>query len=292
MRRSGSDLQLEKDTGSRFLPWAIAVMVFLATLALAGGLGLSSAVAGWGRSVEGRMTAQIGEAKGTPGAARVDAAVKLLATTPGVKLARVMSRAEVDALLDPWLGKQNLTPDLPIPTLIDVKLVPGAQVDSVALGARLAEAVPGARLDDHKTWLMPLVRLARVLQALAVGVVLLVGLATVAMVVFATRAGLAVHRDVIEVLHLIGAHDGYIAQQFQRHTLRLALAGGVPGLLAAAAALFVLRTLSEGLQAALLPHVALGAGGWAGLVLVPLIAVLLAVLTARYTVLGTLRRML
>lgn len=298
MFQTRSDLQLEKDASSRFLPWVIAVMVFLAALALAGGLGLSSAVAGWDRSVEGRLTAQVGDVAGTSAKgtdtreARVAAAVKLLAGTQGVKSARAMSRAEVNALLDPWLGKDNLSADLPIPTLIDVQLATGTSIDAGALAARLAQAVPGTRLDDHKTWLMPLVRLARVLQLLAVAIVLLVGLATVAMVVFATRAGLAVHRDVIEVLHLIGAHDGYIARQFQRHTFRLALLGGIPGVLVAGGAILVLRGLSQGLQAALLPHVAIGPGGWAGLAAVPLIAVVLAVLTARFTVLGTLRRML
>lgn len=286
-----SDLQLQKDASSRFLPWVIAVMVLLAVLALAGGLGLSSAMAGWNRSVEGSLTAQILATKGQPPAEAVERAVTLLATTPGVKSARAMGREEVDALLAPWLGAENLGTDLPVPTLIDVQLDPGAGVDVPALAARLTQAVPDARLDDHQDWLMPLVRLAQVLQILAVSIVLLVGLVTVAMVVFATRAGLVVHKDVIEVLHLIGAHDGYIARQFQSHTCRLALLGGVPGFLVAALALLILRGLSSGLQAALIPHVALGPLGWATLSLVPLIAVLLAVLTARVTVLGTLQRM-
>ncbi len=286
-----SDLQLEGDAAGRFLPWVIAVMVFLAALALAGGLGLGKALAGWDQSLKGSLTAQIVDAGGTPAPEKVQAALVLLSGTPGVEMARALDRHAVEALLEPWLGQANLTPDLPIPTLIEVRLEPGASLSTAALARRLEAAVPGARLDDDRTWLAPLIHLTEALRALAAGIVVLVGLATIAMVIFATRAGLAVHREVIAVLHLIGAHDGYIARQFQSHTLWLALKGGLPGLAAAALVLLALRGLGGGMQAALLPPVTLGTGAIAALVLVPLVAALLAVLTARFTVLGTLRQM-
>ena len=43
-RRAVSDLQLEADSGTRFLPWALAVMVFLAALSLAGALALGGSI--------------------------------------------------------------------------------------------------------------------------------------------------------------------------------------------------------------------------------------------------------
>ena len=72
--------------------------------------------------------------------------------------------------------------------------------------------MPGATLDDHATWLASLIVLARGVQWLAFGIVVVIGAATVAIIIFATRAGLAAHREAIEVLHLIGARDGYIAR--------------------------------------------------------------------------------
>jgi cell division transport system permease protein len=54
-------------------------------------------------------------------------------------------------------------------------------------------------------------------------------MATVLSVTFATRGAMATNRPIIEVLHFIGAKNGFIAGQFQRHFLLLGLEGGVIG---------------------------------------------------------------
>jgi cell division transport system permease protein len=63
-------------------------------------------------------------------------------------------------------------------------------------------------------------------------------------VVFATRAAIATNRPVIEVLHLIGAKDSFIARHFQQHFLQLGLKGGLIGG-GSAIALFVLAELTS-----------------------------------------------
>jgi cell division transport system permease protein len=40
---------------------------------------------------------------------------------------------------------------------------------------------------------------------------------------------MAGNRDVVEVLHFVGAHDSFIASEFQRHFLWLGLKGGILG---------------------------------------------------------------
>jgi cell division transport system permease protein len=235
---------------------------------------------------------QIGDMRSPDSAARVAAAVALLKATPGIADARVLGKADVDRLLEPWLGKETMAADLPVPALIDVRLKPGTDLDTAALAMRLAAAIPTAHLDDHKPWLAHMVRFARTLQSLAVCIALLVGLATVALVVFATRAGLAVHGDAIEVLHLIGARDSYIAGQFQRYTLRLALGGALLGLLLAGGVMVLLGSVAANLEAPLLPRMQLQPLHLAMLAMVPAAAVALATFTARRTVLGTLKRMI
>src|SRR3546814_8077793 len=66
---------------------------------------------------------------------------------------------------------------------------------------------------------------------MALVVVLLVVLAASIMVAFVPRMGLAAHQRSIELLHMIGAQDSYVARQFQNHALRLGLRGGLIGLL-------------------------------------------------------------
>jgi cell division transport system permease protein len=292
MFRQRADLQLAADPAGRFLPSVMAVMVFLGTLSFAGAIVLDGAMQSWSRSIEGTLTVQVGDMKSPDSRARVAVAVELLKATPGVADAVPLDKAAVDHLLEPWLGRESLAADLPIPALIDVRLVRDAEIDTAALGTRLAQAVPGARLDDHKPWLAHMVRFARTLQWLAIGIVALVGLATVALVVFATRAGLAVHSEVIEVLHLIGARDGYIAGQFQRHTLRLAAGGAIVGLLLVGAVLLLLAGIAANLEAPLLPKLQFEARHWAMLAGIALAAVALATVTARITVMRTLKRMI
>ena len=287
-----SELPLGKDASQRHLPWVIAVMVYLAALAGAGALALDQAAARWGQGLSGALTVQIWPDDGSEMAARVAAAVDLLQATEGVAQATPLSQDELAALLEPWLGPGNLSPELPIPQLIDIRLEAGAELDTEALAERLAQVVPGARLDDHKLWLDEVIRLARSVQVVAVAVVLLIAGAAIAIVVFATRAGLAVHHDVIEVLHLIGARDSYIARKFQTHALVLGLRGGFIGLGLAALTLFVLSRVAGELEGSFLPGLALGSVGWAGLGLLPLITGLIATLTARATVMRALGRML
>lgn len=290
-RRTVSDLQLEADSGTRFLPWALAVMVFLAALSLAGALSLGGSIEGWRRGVSSKLTVQIADRPGQPMQPRVDAAIGILRGVPGVQNAQALPRAAVEALLQPWLGRDALEADLPLPGLIDVTLADNAALSVDALSARLQSAVPGARIDDPKPWLDRLVQLGRLLQSLGGGIVLLVGLALAAMVIFATRAGLAARRDTIELLHLIGAEDGYIAKQFQRHVARQAVQGGVAGVVLAIIILLAIQFLAGGVGAGLLPGMGMAWWHWLALLVLPLAALLLAIFTARLTVLGALRAM-
>ncbi len=287
-----SELPLEMDASRRTLPWLIAVMVYLAALALAGALALDAAVGRWGQGLSGTLTVQIAPEEGADVEARVAAASELLRAWEGVARVTPLSRQELAALLEPWLGPGNLSPELPVPRLIDIRLEPGAELDLEALSRRLAEAVPGAHLDDHEVWLERVIRLTRSVQLVAAAIVVLIAGAAIAIVVFTTRAGLAVHHDVIEVLHLIGARDAYIANQFQTHALILGLRGGFIGLGLAALTLVVLGRIAGTLEGAFLPGLVLGATGWAALAAMPLVAGLIATLTARTTVLRALARML
>lgn len=287
-----SDLQLEADSAGRFLPWALAVMVFLAALALAGALALDGTIEGWHRGVSSKLTVQIADRPGQPMAPRVAKALEVLRGVPGIAAAEPLPRPAVEALLKPWLGGEAMQADLPLPGLIDVTLGDNAALSVEAVAARLQAAVPGARIDDPKPWLDRLIQLGRLLQSLGAGIVLLVGLASAAMVIFATRAGLAARRDTIELLHLMGAEDRYIAHQFQRHVARQALRGGIVGALLAVAILLVIQLLAGRVGTGLLPGLSLSWWHWLVLLVLPGAATLLAMTTARLAVLGELRAML
>ncbi len=282
------DLPLEKDAGSRLLSLVMAAMVFLAVLALAGAFILDHSLATWRAGIAGRLTVEI-----TPGKnAAVRAAVSILRADPAVAEAKPLRTSDIEALLRPWLGAGPLPQDIPVPRLISVRLKAGARLDTTALRDALRAKVPGVRLDDASLWLKPLARFIHVAEIVSAVVVGLIALATVMMVVFATRAGLAVHREVIELLHLMGARDSYIARQFARHTFKLSALGAVLGVAGAGAILWFLGRIAALVELPVPPAVRFSRVGWAALAAVPVLAVLLAVWTARHTVRRTLKRMM
>lgn len=288
------DLPLERDGSGRFLPWIVALMVYLASLALAGTLVLRDAVARWDRGLSGTLTVELPAGSRDDGA--VELALKVLRATPGVVRADPFDARRTAALLEPWLGTDIDAADLPLPRLIDVETEPPAGVDLVALGQRLRAAVPAAQLDDHRRWLDRVLRTALAIEVVAGAVVALVGLAAVLAVIFATRTGLAVHHGIVEVLHLIGARDGYIARQFEWHALRLGIKGGIAGLVLAIATLVGVAAAASQVGAIddavrVLPALSAPAIEWALLLLLPAAAGLVAMLTARITVLRALKRL-
>ncbi len=298
MLNQRSDLPLDRDAISRFLPWLIAFMVFLAVLALAGTLVLGSMAARWDRGMNGTLTVQIAPAppdtdRGTDrGDDRTTRALKVLRATPGVARAEPIDEGRMLALLEPWLGSGGSAIDLPLPRLIDVVKEPGRTIDMAALAKRLDEVAPGASVDDHGVWLERLLRLIHTIEALSLSVVVLIGFATVGTVVFSTRTGLAIHQDVIEVLHLIGAHDSYIAKQFAGHALALGVRGGLLGLGLAVPTLLGIGSLAARLESGPLPDLSLTPTHWAVLAVLPPAVAVIAMLTARITVTRSLARML
>ena len=286
-----SDLPFESDAAGRFLPVIVAFMVFLAALALSGAIVLEAATARWSESLRSALTVQIAAGQRAETEAAIDTALDILLSTEGIESAETLPEADIVALLEPWLGTGNVSLDLPLPRLIDVGLRAGPPPDVAALAARIEAAVPGARLDDHQVWVSGLVRLGRSVQAVAAAIVALIGMAAVAVVVFTTRAGLAVHQEIIEIMHIIGARDSYIARQFQRHALALGLRGGVVGLGLAAVTLAGGVALAGEVAAPLLPRLEFPWAGWAALAALPLVVAAIATLTARFTVMRALARL-
>ena len=289
-----SDLPLERDASVKFLPWLVAFMVYLAALSATAALTMNKVVVRWDQGLAGQITVQVpppapGQA-GPTREQRIETALDLLSHTSGVREAERLDDEDMAALLEPWLGEGILGQDLPLPALIAVTL----EVDGPApalLAQRLDAAVPGTVVDDHQRWLGELFDLARTVETIASLVVLAVGLTAVFTVVFVTRTGLSVHRSVIDLLHLIGAQDSYVARQFEAHALRLGLQGGLLGVFLAVVTVALVGHLLARSESGLLPDLSLDPVEWVMLLLLPVGTSVIAMITARLTVLLSLARM-
>ena len=149
-----AELQLHRDPSAQTLPWIIALMVFLASLALGGVLSLGSALERWDRGLSGTLTVQLlppgpGDPLPSTFGDRLTRTLEILQSTPGVLRAEALADAEIVRLLEPWLGGGQILQELSLPKLIDVTLDPAQRINLIELKSRLTTEVPGISLDDH-----------------------------------------------------------------------------------------------------------------------------------------------
>lgn len=288
-----SDLPLDNEEHGRFLPWLIAFMVFLSILAVAGMLVLNTTASRWDAGVRGTLTIQVVPTDDiVVDEARLNKVLTVLATAPEVDRYESLSEARLIHLLEPWLGSGAEMGDLPLPLLIDVELRQATEFTAQDLSIRLKKQVNGIVIDDHRVWLEQLVSMIETFEILALIILLFIFLATVGTVVFTTRTGLAIHREAIEVLHLMGAHDDYIARQFAHRALGLGIRGAFLGLILALPTLWMLAHLAESLDQRFLSNIAFMPNQWALMMAMPALVAIIAMTTAKITVTRNLARML
>ncbi|MEC8772519.1 MAG: cell division protein, partial [Pseudomonadota bacterium] len=224
---------------------------------------------------------------------QAEAAAALLVGDPAVAGLAIVPPENVARLLEPWLGAGNAEDAVPIPALIDLRLREDADEATLArLQTLLADEAPAARIDAQAQWLSPVLSALSALGWMALALIGLLAFTGAAAVWLAARNALGSNRDTIEIVHLLGGNDAQIARIFQRSILADAAIGGALGLVLGLLAVWLLGAQFAALDSGLVAGGGLETGDWLALALVPLGAVALAVLTARFTVLASLRKML
>jgi cell division transport system permease protein len=213
----------------RSLMAVVAIMTFLVALTAGSVLLIAAAAADWGSQVAREVTIQVRPVDGHDIEGEIAKAVIAARSTDGVSDVQAYTREETERMLVPWLGEGLDMSDLPIPRLIVVKIASGSLPDFAALRKTLSDTVVGATLDDHRFWIARLAAMAQAMVLAGLAILALMIIATALSVVFATRGAMAGNKDVVEVLHFVGAHDSFIANEFQRHFLWLGLKGGLIG---------------------------------------------------------------
>ena len=287
-RRKPAPLLPPEDARDGALVFVVAVLCFIACLAAVAALGANRAANGWRTQLTGSATVIVRpSASETADAAAERAAEALSAIRPGVTEAAVLEKEKAEALLAPWLGSGDVLEDLPVPRLVSVDLDAKAPASVAVMDKALKAAGVDATIDDHSLWLKDVLRagvLAQIAAFIAAG---LITAAAAAVIAFATRAGLAARRDLVNVLHFAGAEDGFIAGLFQVRFARMAALAGLLG--AGAAAMIAAAARLFGGGAGLTPVLPLA---WSDLLILPIcpvIAGLVAAAAARFTAMALLK---
>lgn len=225
----GAPLVPADTAAGRALVGVIAILTFLAALCAGAAELVATHSTQWRSSIAREATIQVKPAAQRSLEADVTRAAELARGSPGVASVRAMSKTESERLLEPWLGAGLDLGELPVPRLILIGLAERSPAELSELKRRLAAEIPNATVDDHQLWLERLSTMANALVGIGIGLVLLVLVGAGLAAAFATRGAMAGNRDVVDVLHFVGAEDRFIAGEFQRRFFRLGLRGGILG---------------------------------------------------------------
>lgn len=271
------------------LIFVVAVLCFLACLTALGVLAADRAARGWSGQLVGEATVIVRARGGETPDAAAARATEVLAGVAGVAEARALEPEKAYDLIRPWLGDVADLEDLPVPRLVAVTLDDEQPASGAALDRALKAQGLDAVVDDHSVWIDDIRRAAGLVRWAGAGVFLLIAGAAAAVVAFATRAGLAARKDVVEVLHLSGAEDAFIARLFQ---LRFARIAGLAGLLGAAgaAAVGALARLAGGGEG-LTPALPIAWNDLLAVLPCPVLAALVAAVAAGFTASALIREM-
>lgn len=286
------DLPLHRGSGGQLVAWTVGVMSYLTVLMMVLVFALSAVQHYWQSGLMGRMTIELPYNKHvTFSSDAKDQLVSKLNTLSGVQ-AKLMSNEDIAMLVGPWLGSGELLQELPMPVLIDVTRM---DLESAASTTDIEETaksiIPEATLDTHEEWLADLMQLAKACRMILVVISVILAITAALTVAATAKTRLALHKAEVDLLHLIGATDAYIAKQFQRQAFRLATEGAAAGLIAAIITMAVIGFAKQHLGDTLVPKVNLTALEWVMLLATPAIAGLIAMVASRFTVLHALKKM-
>jgi len=289
LRWKPAPLLPRRDPRDGSLVFVVAVLCFLACLTAIGALAADRATRGWTSQLTGSATVVVRANGAESPDAAAGRAAETLAGVKGVSEARALEKARAEALLEPWLGREALLDDLPIPRLVAVDLDPKAPATAATLDRALKAAGLDATVDDHSLWIADIERAAGIARWAGLGVFLLIASAAAAVIGFATRAAMAAHRETIEVLHLSGAQAKFVVSLFQTRFAKVAAAAGLFG--AGGAAIIGAAARLAGGGQGLTPVLPVA---WIDLLAVaptPLLAALVAALAARMAARGLIGEM-
>lgn len=294
-----NELPLKGENTTLFLQVIISIAIFIFAITLSGVLSMNSMISNWNKSILGSITVQIipihdsnKEKAQAQLLAYEEKAVEFLKSVNGIIKVTPLNNEQLEDLLRPWLGDDVSISDLPAPRIIDVKIAKDAKIDFDQLREDLSQASPQASLDNHKIWLNKLIALTDGMKLIATTILALVIAITSGAIFYTTQMSMGLHKNIIEILHIIGAKDTYIAQQYAKRMGFLGLVGGMFGLVFAIPAIFFIGNLANAIKGGIISDATLGIDDWIYILVLPLFSMFISMTTAYYTVKNTLKKML
>jgi cell division transport system permease protein len=229
----------------RSLTLVIAIMCFLACLTAGAVWMIKESSDAWLKDISSEVTVQVTPRENTDIDKSVSEVVTYLQKQRGLVSVRALSLEDSANLLQPWLGSADALKSLPVPRLIAVEVDRAEPPDLAKIGTAIGRDFKGVSLDDHRRWQQQIRAVTRSFALGGLAILALVGAATTAIIVSATRSAMASNREIVEVLHFVGATDKFISREFEKHFLRLGIKAGIVGATSAMVVFMSMPAITE-----------------------------------------------
>ncbi|MBI1300347.1 MAG: FtsX-like permease family protein [Alphaproteobacteria bacterium] len=292
------DLPLHKSADTQFLMILIGLMSFLAVMAFSGMFALNNITNRWSSGLENKVTIEIAVetedghflSENTV-QHEVDKIVASLKGHPDIASLHVLTQNEIQELISPWIGDNLTLTDIPLPGLIALELANSEEQTLLKLKHRITSTSEYANLETHREWLGDIIGFASTLKMVALLVACIVTAITVIAIMTGMRTRFALHYKEVDLLHAIGASDLYIARQFQRHAMVLALQGGFLGTIAGIIVMMFIVFLSSNSNTSLIPEINIGFTSYLSILMIPVFLAGIAAFASRWTTMRNLLKM-
>jgi len=276
----------------------IAIMSFLACLTAGAVYMINQSARAWVNDIASEITVELDPVNAADIEKKMTLVSLFLAKQAGITRVKPLTAEDSAKLLEPWLGHSDALSELPIPRLIAVEIDRSSPPDIKAISEALSQNFEGVTLDDHRRWRAEIRTLTRSAALGGLAVLGLVAAATVAVIVSATRSAMASNREIIEVLHFVGATERFISREFERHFIGLGVRAALVGAISATLVFLLMPTVMRllGGEGALVtdPSRLVGSGeldfpGYLLCVLVVFVVAALCMITSRLGVIRVLK---
>lgn len=293
-----NEIPTDDEETSLFMYVLSSIYMYLFVIVLAMVMAINAMVNNWEKDILGAITVQVSPIEdenkkidSEKTQEQINKVLQFMENVSGVKSVNVLDIKTVEKLMTPWLGNKVDVSSLPIPQLLDVQLEDNAEINYDEITRGLHKVAPNASIDNHRLWLNRLLKFAGSLKTLALSVLLMVMGICAFSIYYSSRTSLGININSIEILHIIGAQDKYIAKQYARSYAKIGFFSGVIGLIFAVPSIILISKYGISTGSGLLNGAGLSTFHWFIMMITPLFSLFYAMITAYYTVRKTLERM-
>lgn len=264
---------------SVFMTTILALLSFMAVLALGIALSIGTGVMRWNSQWESFATVQVTDHKKTD-------SVKKIFDTHSDKIDTVteITTDQMQELMAPWITSGGSVLKSYLPRMWEIQFKTPADMESVG-----AEIAPVARFLTHSDALNPSTSAGWQMILISSFVLLLI-LGTIGVCIsYIARNTALLHRRELEILNQIGASDKFVAHQMQLIVGKISLVAASIGFCTASPILLLIISAAHSARVGLMATLGLSWFGWLLLILLPIMIITFAIYITRHTTLNILK---